>query len=86
MADVMTDRLGRDPKSSKYILSLCAPPYGVAVLAGGSQERGTFTEELEQGVAKVVPKLQAATIVLVIQTTVWQESAACCNYQEGLVQ
>jgi len=34
------------------------PPYGVVVLAGGSQERVVFTEELERGVVRTMAEMR----------------------------
>lgn len=34
------------------------PPYGVVVLAGGTQERVTFTEELERGVVRTMAEMR----------------------------
>jgi CRISPR-associated exonuclease Cas4 len=34
------------------------PPYGVVVLAGGSQERVAFTEELERGVLRTMAEMR----------------------------
>ena len=57
-------------------------PYGVVVLADGSQERVTFSEELERGVVRTMAEMRRI-LATGEPPGPWWEGAKCraCGYQ-----
>lgn len=57
-ADCGSHTSSRPRRCACWCRTSTAPPYGVVVLADGTQERVTFTEELQRGVVRTMAEMR----------------------------